>query len=39
MFKVGKGVNVVSTSGEPGAASTIRIRGMSSINGNNQPYL
>ena len=31
------GVNVVSTSGEPGAASTIRIRGMSSINGNNQP--
>tara|TARA_X000000950_G_scaffold121544_1_gene152403 strand:- start:15220 stop:18306 length:3087 start_codon:yes stop_codon:yes gene_type:complete len=31
------GVNVVSTSGEPGAASTIRIRGMSSINGNNKP--
>ena len=31
------GVNVVSTSGEPGAAATIRIRGMSSINGNNQP--
>tara|TARA_B100000963_G_scaffold174670_1_gene151955 strand:- start:5945 stop:9034 length:3090 start_codon:yes stop_codon:yes gene_type:complete len=31
------GVNVVSTSGEPGAPSTIRIRGMSSINGNNQP--
>jgi len=31
------GVNVVSTSGEPGAASTIRIRGMSSINGNNNP--
>ena len=28
---------MVSTSGEPGAASTIRIRGMSSINGNNQP--
>jgi TonB-dependent SusC/RagA subfamily outer membrane receptor len=31
------GVNVVSNSGEPGAASTIRIRGMSSINGNNKP--
>lgn len=31
------GVNVVSSSGEPGAAAVIRIRGMSSINGNNQP--
>ena len=31
------GVNVVSTSGEPGAPSVIRIRGMSSINGNNMP--
>ena len=28
------GVNVVSSSGEPGAAAVIRIRGMSSINGN-----
>ena len=31
------GVNVVSSSGEPGAAAVIRIRGMSSINGNNKP--
>ena len=31
------GVNVVSSSGEPGAPAVIRIRGMSSINGNNQP--
>ena len=31
------GVNVVSTSGEPGAPPVIRIRGMSSINGNNSP--
>ena len=31
------GVNVVSTSGEPGAPAVIRIRGMSSINGNNSP--
>ena len=31
------GVNVVSSSGEPGAPAVIRIRGMSSINGNNNP--
>ena len=31
------GVNVVSSSGEPGAEAVIRIRGMSSINGNNKP--
>ena len=31
------GVNVVSSSGEPGAPAVIRIRGMSSINGNNKP--
>jgi TonB-dependent SusC/RagA subfamily outer membrane receptor len=31
------GVQVTSTSGSPGASSTIRIRGNSSINGNNDP--
>lgn len=31
------GVNVVSSSGEPGSSATIRIRGVSSINGNNKP--
>lgn len=31
------GVQVTSTSGSPGASSTIRIRGNTSINGNNDP--
>ena len=31
------GVNVVASSGEPGAPAVIRVRGMSSINGNNNP--
>ena len=31
------GVNVTSNNGAPGAASTIRIRGQNSINGNNNP--
>jgi TonB-linked SusC/RagA family outer membrane protein len=31
------GVQVTSTSGSPGASSTIRIRGNTSINGNNEP--
>ena len=31
------GVSVTSNSGDPGSASTIRIRGASSINGNNNP--
>lgn len=36
---VGKiaGVSVTSNGGQPGSASTIRIRGLSSINGNNDP--
>jgi len=33
------GVSVVSNSGAPGAASTIRIRGGSSINANNDPLI
>src|ERR1035437_4631236 len=31
------GVNVIQTSGQPGAAVSIRIRGGNSINGNNEP--
>ncbi len=31
------GINVTSTSGQPGAASSVRIRGGTSINGNNNP--
>jgi len=31
------GMVVVQTSGQPGSSSTIRIRGTSSINGNNEP--
>jgi len=31
------GVQVTSTSGSPGASSTVRIRGNTSINGNNEP--
>ncbi|SMO89027.1 SusC/RagA family TonB-linked outer membrane protein [Gracilimonas mengyeensis] len=31
------GVVITQTSGQPGAGSTIRIRGTSSINGNNEP--
>jgi TonB-linked SusC/RagA family outer membrane protein len=31
------GVEITSTSGTPGASATIRIRGTSSINGNNNP--
>jgi len=33
------GVNVVSTSGVPGASSSITIRGVSSISGSNQPLM
>ena len=33
------GVEVVSTSGVPGASSSITIRGVSSISGNNQPLI
>lgn len=33
------GVNVVSTSGVPGASSSITIRGISSISGSNQPLM
>jgi len=31
------GVQVVETSGEPGAASVVRIRGNNSLDGNNEP--
>ena len=31
------GVNVINTSGQPGTASTIRIRGFGSVNGNRSP--
>lgn len=31
------GVNVINTSGQPGTASTIRIRGYGSVNGNRDP--
>ncbi|PTX41732.1 TonB-linked SusC/RagA family outer membrane protein [Christiangramia gaetbulicola] len=31
------GVNVINTSGQPGTASTIRIRGFGSVNGNRDP--
>jgi len=31
------GVRVVNTSGQPGTVATVRIRGFSSINGNNDP--
>ncbi len=31
------GVSVTSNGGQPGAASTVRIRGLSSLNGNNDP--
>src|SRR5579863_6284847 len=31
------GVSITSNGGQPGSASTIRIRGLSSINGNNDP--
>ena len=31
------GVNVVNTSGQPGSAATIRIRGFGSVNGNRAP--
>ena len=33
------GVNVVSSSGEPGGGSTIRIRGSNSVSGNNEPLI
>lgn len=31
------GVNVITTSGQPGSAATIRIRGFGSVNGNRNP--
>ncbi|WP_396210022.1 SusC/RagA family TonB-linked outer membrane protein [Flavobacterium sp.] len=31
------GVNVITTSGQPGSAATIRIRGFGSVNGNRDP--
>ncbi len=31
------GVNVITTSGQPGSAATIRIRGFGSVNGNRSP--
>ncbi len=31
------GVSVTSNGGQPGAAATVRIRGLSSLNGNNDP--
>ncbi len=31
------GVNIVSSSGAPGGGNAVRLRGVSSINGNNQP--
>jgi TonB-linked SusC/RagA family outer membrane protein len=33
------GVNIVSTSSEPGGGSTIRIRGSNSVSGNNEPLI
>lgn len=33
------GVSVTSNGGEPGAGSTIRIRGLASLNGNNNPLI
>ena len=33
------GVSVVSNGGQPGSASTIRIRGLSSLNSNNDPLI
>ena len=34
-----QGVNITSSSGAPGGGFAIRLRGISSINGNNQPLL
>ena len=33
------GVSVTSNGGQPGAAATVRIRGLSSLNGNNDPLI